>query len=68
MSGIETPKTIQDKSMKYAYEKIRSFSHYKGLRNFKEKFSPVWYNQYVIFSDDYDLIQIPRILSKVIKP
>lgn len=68
MSGIETPKSIQDKSMKYAYEKIRSFSHYKGLRNFKEKFSPVWYNQYVIFSDDYDLIQIPRILSKVIKP
>lgn len=68
MSGIETAKTIQDRSMKYAYEKIRSFSHYKGLRNFKEKFSPVWYNQYVIFSDDYDLIQIPRILSKVIKP
>ena len=68
MSGIENPKTIQDKSMKYAYDKIKSFSHHKGLRNFKEKFSPTWYNQYVIFSDDYDLIQIPRILSKVIKP
>lgn len=67
MSGIETPKTIQDKSMKYAYEKVKSFSHYKGLRNFKEKFSPLWNNQYVIFSDDYDLIQIPRILTKVIK-
>ncbi|PZX92598.1 lysylphosphatidylglycerol synthetase family protein [Flavobacterium aquariorum] len=68
MSGIDNPKTIQDKSMKYAYEKVKSFSHYKGLRNFKEKFSPAWHNQYVIFSDDYDLIQVPRILSKVIKP
>lgn len=68
MSGIENPKTIQDKSMKYAYEKVKSFSHYKGLRNFKEKFSPIWHNQYVIFSDDYDLIQMPKILAKVIKP
>ena len=67
MSGIENPKTIQDKAMKYAYDKVKSFSHYKGLRNFKEKFSPTWQNQYVIFSNDYDLIQMPRILSKVIK-
>lgn len=67
MSGIENPQTMQDKSMKYAYEKIKSFSHYKGLRNFKEKFSPAWQNQYVVFSNDYDLLQMPRILSKVIK-
>jgi phosphatidylglycerol lysyltransferase len=68
MSGIENPTTIQERSMKYVYEKVKSFSHYKGLRDFKEKFSPSWYNQYIVFSDDYDLIQIPRILSKVIKP
>ena len=67
MSGIENPKTFQDKSMKFAYDKIKSFSHHKGLRNFKEKFSPTWQNQYVVFSDDYDLIQMPRILTKVIK-
>ncbi|MFH7000149.1 phosphatidylglycerol lysyltransferase domain-containing protein [Flavobacterium sp. FlaQc-57] len=68
MSGIRNPQTIQEKSMKYAYEKVKSFSHYKGLRDFKDKFSPSWHNQYIVFSDDYDLIQIPRILSKVIKP
>lgn len=68
MSGIENPTTIQERSMKYVYEKVKSFSHYKGLRDFKEKFSPSWHNQYIVFSDDYDLIQIPRILSKVIKP
>lgn len=68
MSGIENPQTIQEKSMKYAYEKVKSFSHYKGLRDFKDKFSPSWHNQYIVFNDDYDLIQIPRILAKVIKP
>lgn len=68
MSGIENPQTIQEKSMKYAYEKVKTFSHYKGLRDFKDKFSPSWHNQYIVFNDDYDLIQIPRILAKVIKP
>ncbi|OXG04136.1 phosphatidylglycerol lysyltransferase [Flavobacterium araucananum] len=68
LSGIENPQTLQEKSMKYAYEKVKSFSHYKGLRDFKDKFSPSWHNQYIVFTDDYDLIQIPSILAKVIKP
>lgn len=67
MSGIKDPQTIQERSMKFAYEKIKSFSHHKGQRLFKEKFSPAWHDKYIIFSDDYDLIQLPRILAKVIK-
>jgi phosphatidylglycerol lysyltransferase len=68
MSGINDPHTFQEKTMKLAYERIKSFSHFKGLRNFKEKFFPVWYNKYLIYSNDYDLLQIPSVLSKVIKP
>jgi phosphatidylglycerol lysyltransferase len=68
LSGLDDPHTFPEKSMKFAYEKIRSFSHYKGLRNFKEKFFPTWYNKYLIYSDDYDLLQIPAVLTKVIKP
>lgn len=68
LSGLDDPHTFQEKSMKFAYEKIKSFSHYKGLRNYKEKFFPVWYNKYLIYSDDYDLIQVPTALAKVIKP
>jgi len=67
MSGMDDPHTFTEKSMKFAYEKIRSFSHYKGLRYFKEKFSPVWYNKYLIYPDDYDLLQVPAVLTKVIK-
>jgi phosphatidylglycerol lysyltransferase len=68
MSGIDDPHTFPERTMKFAYEKIRSFSHFKGSRNFKEKFFPTWYNKYLIYSQDYDLLQVPATLAKVIKP
>jgi phosphatidylglycerol lysyltransferase len=68
MSGIGDPHTFPERTMKFAYEKIRSFSHFKGSRNFKDKFFPTWYNKYLIYSQDYDLLQIPAALTKAIKP
>ncbi len=68
MSGLDDPHTFPEKSMNFAYEKIRSFSHYKGLREYKEKFNPQWYNKYLVYNNDYDLLQVPMVLSKVIKP
>jgi phosphatidylglycerol lysyltransferase len=68
MSGIEQGKDFPEKTIKFAYEQIRSFSHYKGLRGFKEKFDPEWQNRYLIYEHDYDLLQAPVILSKVFKP
>ncbi len=68
MSGLDDPHTFPEKSMKFAYEKIRSFAHYKGLRDYKEKFDPIWYNKYLIYQHDYDLLSVPTALSKVIKP
>jgi len=68
LSGLDDPHNFPEKSMKFAYEKIKSFAHYKGLRNFKEKFFPVWHNRYLIYTNDYDLLQVPAVLTKVIKP
>jgi len=68
MSGIDDPHTFKEKSMKFAYEKIRGFSQYKGLREYKEKFVSVWVNKYLVYDHDYDLLQIPGALIKVIKP
>lgn len=68
MSGLKDPTKFTEKSLKFAYEKIRSFSHYKGMREYKEKFATAWYNKYLIYDHDYDLVQIPTALSKVIKP
>jgi len=68
MSGIEQGKDFPEKTIKFAYEQIRSFSHYKGLRSFKDKFDPEWRNCYLIYEHDYDLLQAPVILSKAFKP
>jgi len=68
MSGINDPHTFPERSMKFAYEKIKSFSHYKGMREYKEKFDPVWNDKYLIYDNDYDLLQIPAVLARVIKP
>jgi phosphatidylglycerol lysyltransferase len=67
MSGLDESTKLPEKSMKFAYEKIRSFAHYKGLRNFKDKFFPEWSNRYLVYTNDYDLLQVPAVLTKVIK-
>jgi phosphatidylglycerol lysyltransferase len=68
MSGINDPHTFTERSMKFAYEKIRSFSHYKGQREYKEKFNPQWHDKFLIYSNDYDLLQVPAILTRIIRP
>ncbi|MCX6332870.1 MAG: phosphatidylglycerol lysyltransferase domain-containing protein [Bacteroidia bacterium] len=68
MSGIDDPHNFPERSMKFAYEKIRSFSHYKGQREYKEKFNPQWHDKFLVYSYDYDLLQVPAVLSRVIKP
>jgi phosphatidylglycerol lysyltransferase len=67
MSGVNDPHSFPERSMKFAYEKIKSFSANKGLREYKEKFGPEWNDKYLIYRNDYDLLQIPAALNKVIK-
>lgn len=68
LSGIEQAKDLPEKTLKFAYEKLQQFRHYRGLRDFKEKFLPDWQNKYLIYEDHYDLISLPNVLSKIMKP
>jgi len=68
LSGIEEAKDIPEKTLKFAYEKLQQFRHYRGLRDFKEKFLPDWQNKYLIYENHYDLISLPNVLNKVMKP
>lgn len=68
MSELDEPQNFPEKSKKFAYEKIKSFSHYKGLRDYKEKFSPQWQNEYLIYTHDYDLLQIPVFWQRLLSP
>ena len=68
MSGLEEADTTIEKLIKYAYEKIRRFQHYRGLRSFKEKYASQWLNKYLVYENDFDLIQLPAALNKAMKP
>ncbi len=68
MAGIKEGQNLPEKSIKFAYEKIRAFAHYKGLKEFKDKFGPVWHNKYLIYSNDYDLFSVPAVLKKATRP
>jgi phosphatidylglycerol lysyltransferase len=68
MSGLSVPQNFPERSIKFAYEKIRSLSHFKGIRETLEKFNPQWKNEYLVYDHDYDLLQVPSVLTKIFKP
>lgn len=67
LSGIDEPKNLQERALQTAYEKIKRFSHYKSLYEFKEKFDPNWTMMYLVYDDPYDLILLPNVMYKVIR-
>ncbi|RAJ87333.1 phosphatidylglycerol lysyltransferase [Chitinophaga dinghuensis] len=68
MSGISQPENTAEQMVKYAYEKLRLFRHYQGLREFKDKYATEWTNKYLVYEHDFDLLQLPVALSKVMQP
>jgi phosphatidylglycerol lysyltransferase len=67
MSGIQQPNSIGESSIKLAYEKLKSFSHYRSLYQFKEKFDPSWRMTYLVYDEAFDLIFIPRALKNLMR-
>ena len=68
MSGISKPDNTAERVVKFAYEKIKRFQNYQGLRDFKEKYASEWLNKYLVYENDFDLIQLPAALNKVMQP
>ncbi len=64
MSGMENINLTQ-KTIKYAYENLKAFGQFKGLRKYKEKFYPSWEKKYLIYSHNYHLFQVPSALKRV---
>jgi len=57
--------TVAEKTIGYAYDNLKAFGHFKGLRKYKEKFFPRWEKKYLVYSHNYHLIQVPNALRKV---
>lgn len=68
MDGLNKPENPAEQIIKIASQKMNSFKHYQSLKSFKEKYATDWAKKYLIFSDDFDLVQIPLALNKVLKP
>ena len=68
MTGIEQPGNAAEQIIKLAAAKIKRFQHYKGLRVFKEKYATLWENKYLVYDNDFDLLQLPLALSNVMRP
>ncbi len=64
MSGM-TGVDLKEKTVKYAFENIRRFGHFKGLRKYKEKFFPSWQKNYLVYDHHYHLLQVPNAIKKV---
>lgn len=68
LTGIEQPVNTAEQLLKMAAARIKRFGHYKGLREFKEKYATMWENKYLIYENDFDLLQLPVALNRVMKP
>jgi phosphatidylglycerol lysyltransferase len=64
LSGIEG-ESLAEKTIKYAYENLKAFGHFKGLRKYKEKFFPRWEKKFLVYSYDFHLLQVPNALKRV---
>jgi phosphatidylglycerol lysyltransferase len=67
MSGIVEKHHVAEQAIRFGYEKLKQFSHYKGMRTYKEKFEPEWINKYIVFDSDYDMFQLPAVLNNVMR-
>jgi len=64
LSGIEGT-NLAEKAVNYAYENLKAFGHFKGLRKYKEKFFPRWEKKYLVYNYDFHLLQVPNALKRV---
>jgi phosphatidylglycerol lysyltransferase len=64
LSGIPGTNLTQ-KTVRFAYENLKAFGQFKGLRKYKEKFNPSWEKRYLVYDHDYYLLRVPRALRKV---
>ncbi|KIA90645.1 phosphatidylglycerol lysyltransferase domain-containing protein [Kaistella jeonii] len=68
LGGMKQPDNTAEEILKFVYNRIGSFKHYQSLRDFKEKYANQWQNKYLMYSNDFDLLQIPAALNKITKP
>jgi phosphatidylglycerol lysyltransferase len=68
MTGISKPDNVAEQILKVAAAKMKRFQHYHGLKEFKQKYATLWENRYLVYDNDFDLLQLPLALKNVMIP
>ncbi len=68
LTGMDEPNSPAEQLIKFAGKNLKRFKHYHGLRDFKEKYASYWKDKFLVYENDYDLIQLPLALNKVMQP
>ncbi|MBU4538325.1 MAG: phosphatidylglycerol lysyltransferase domain-containing protein [Weeksellaceae bacterium] len=68
LGGEKEPDNTAEEILKFVYNRLGSFKHYQSLRDFKEKYADIWEDKYLVYGNDFDLLQISAALNKIMKP
>jgi phosphatidylglycerol lysyltransferase len=68
LSGNLTPDSPAERLLQFASSRVGSLKHYHSQRDFKEKYATIWENKYLVFGNDFDLLQLPGVLNKAMSP
>ncbi|NJL72456.1 MAG: DUF2156 domain-containing protein [Candidatus Competibacteraceae bacterium] len=60
LSGVGDDPTdgLYEKTLKQVYEHLNRFFSYKGLRNYKAKFEPIWEERFLVYEG-----QTPKLVK-----
>ncbi|MBO9565772.1 MAG: DUF2156 domain-containing protein [Niastella sp.] len=68
LTGITQPDNPAEQLLKTLTPAMKRFRQFHGLREFKEKYATFWENKYLVYGHDFDLLQLPAALKKVMQP
>lgn len=67
LSGFDSKKGVIGTTIHFLYSKHKYFRNTRGLREFKEKYDPLWMQKYIVYSHDIDLLAAPLVIKKVMR-
>lgn len=67
LSGFDKKKGVIGTTIHFLYNKNKYFRNTRGLREFKEKYEPLWIQKYIVYSHDIDLLAVPLVINKIMR-
>ncbi|MFD1165321.1 flippase-like domain-containing protein [Sphingobacterium daejeonense] len=65
LMGLDRPDNPAEHIMNFVSTKIPKYRKYQNQRDFKDKYSNKWEKRFLLFDHDFDLIQLPVVMKKV---